>query len=703
MLTDDEDLIGAVQGGIARADGGGESDPVAEKEKAEVKKILEEYNTARVFDKDARGQYNKDRRYAQGTADRSWASDANIIGAFIEILCSFLYAQDPDVSVRPAPRVGGTPDKMMDSFAKTLQIVISRLWKDAKIKKQMRKTVRSALSVGVGWVKVLMYTDKRRNPQLEKQLKDAQDNLATITQLQNDLGDMEGTPEERDAKVTELERQIAGMEARVEKLVHRGLCIDFVRAEDMQVSLDVADLADHCDANWNSNDLYIPKNELAARFINADTGKSSITAEDLKKVTTYYQRQTGANDKLNEDPIDRAAAFTEGIFVKATDGGGLGPSVGQVIEGSDSKPVEFVKIVELWDRRDNLIKTFVEGIQHWATEPYPPPQASTRFYPYFRLAFYDVDGARHAQSLSWRLSKLQDEYSATRSNGRLVRERSIPGTVFHKGQLDPEDVEKIQNSTHLEMIGVNPTNNDLPLDKIMAAKVVPRVDPLLYDTTPVLRDMQVLSGVQEAQAQQTSGPSTATEAEIQNSGFASRTGADRDMLEDLLTEVAQYTAQISIQSLTVQDVQRIAGMAAFWPGDDDLTGLPAMDVEDVLTLIEVEIAAGTTGKPQASADKETWATLLPMVERFIQQIQVAELTNPPLAEGYRNLMNETLHRLDDRLSIDSILPRTSIAPPPATPGAPGAAPPGLGDEIAPPVGNGTINNPDSQIPLPPTA
>jgi hypothetical protein len=204
--------------------------------------------------------------------------------------------------------------------------------------------------------------------------------------------------------------------------------------------------------------------------------------------------------------------------------------------------------------------------------------------------------------------------------------------------------------------------------------------------------------VQEAQAAQaTSGPSTATEAEIQNSGFASRTGADRDELEDLLIEMAQYTAEVSIQSLTPLDAVRYAGPSAFWPA--------GMDVEDVLSILDVEIAAGTTGKPQARADKETWATLLPMIQAMMQQVQVLDLTNPPLAKGYKNLLRETLKRLDDRLSIDAIMPpaapvldpMTGAAPVPGAPAAQGA--PG-----APPVGNGTVNNPAAQqTPLPPTA
>src|SRR6478736_9982010 len=98
-----------IQAGIAAAVSQGvqEGDPneIPQDEIDAVKRLFTEYSTAREFDKWARQCYVRDRRYAAGTANRTWASDANIIGAFIDILCSFLYAKDPDVSVRPAARV----------------------------------------------------------------------------------------------------------------------------------------------------------------------------------------------------------------------------------------------------------------------------------------------------------------------------------------------------------------------------------------------------------------------------------------------------------------------------------------------------------------------------------------------------------------------------------------------------------------------
>jgi hypothetical protein len=746
-------IASAVDQGVRLGDG---EDAVPEGEVEAVKKTVKEYDTARAFDKTQRHRYARDRRYAAGNSNPSWASDANIIGAFIDIISSFLYAKDPDVSARPAAHVSAPPPKApvmppmgampgmappgmpadplappadpmaapvdplaaaapppgdpmgaftgapadplaamgapvappaaaagaepleqedARRFAETSQIVISKSWKKAGLKRVMKRVLRSALSVGPGWFKSYVYSEKGRNPIVEKELSDARDNLERIQKLQDDLT---GLQPETDQALTmeQLKLQIAGLEKRVELMVKRGQCIDFLRADDVQVSLDVPTLADYRDADWISHDLYIEKDSAPARF-------PRIPKAEWGKAAEYVQRDT----QKAVQPIDGYASadtVPEGAYVKATDNVGQGSGV----TGGKDSGVKFVKVVEFWDHRDMNIKTFVDGIDRWAVDPFPPEHAASRFYPFFQLALFEVDGARHPQSLVDRTWKLQDEYSSRRSSGRKTRERSIPGTIFNSSEMDPTEVAKIERSVEQEYVGIRTTTPGADINKVMGPKPIPNIDPAIFATTDILYDMNVVTGVQEAQASGASNANTATEADIQQSGFASRTNADRDTEEDLLTEFAQYTLEIAVQGLTARDVQRLAGPYAFWP--------EGMDVEDVLTLVEVEVEAGTTGKPRAQADKETWATLLPLIMELVPQIRLSEQTGDlGMAETLKNILRETLKRLDDRLTIESIL--APGAAPPIVPGMPPGAPatsalPGA----APPVGNGTVNNPVAQ-------
>lgn len=633
----------ALNAGMVNIPGREEDSEAKETERKLVQELNAEYQAARDFDKEMRKQYMLDRKYAAGKADPAWVSDANLIGSFIDILVSFLYAKNPDVGVRPAARVGNQPDPDSSNFAQTLQLVISKLWRDAKLKRTAKKTVRSVLTVGVGWMKSLMWSETKPNPQVERSMRTAQDELKRLQAQQSEL-ETGYSNEDLDVQVAKIQETIAGLQSKMQPVSRAGMTIDFVRAEDMQVSLDVADIADYKDADWNANRLYVPKKALKSRF-------ERLTDDDCKEAATYYQRQTaGPPDQSTPAGADASA---DGAFSKSPTG---------VVVGGQ-KPVEFVCIIELWDKRDGLVKTFVDGMKRWAVEPYPPPQATSDFYPYQQVILFPVDGERAPQSLPQRLRKLQDEYSQTRSGQRTTRERSVPGVLFNKQKVTPDGAKALATSVNMEYVGID-IEGDEPLQNIIGAKPSANIDARMWDTSAVVSDMERLSGVQEALSQSVQTAKTATEAGIEQSGFASRTGADRDSLEDTFRDLAHYTAETAIQEIKPDVAERIAGMAAFWPY--------GMDVQDVLTMCEVDIDAGSTGKPNQAADRQSWSIILPQVQQTMMTYRQLQLSDPQMAECVRNLLKETLRRLDDRLDIDQILPPM----PPGLPGVPGAPVPG---------------------------
>lgn len=616
-------------GVIDNVDGEQSAEELAE-EKA-VESIEKEYTQARKFDEDARLQYGQDRGYASGQKTKNWASDANLIGTFIDILTSFLYARDPEVSASAAKNVGGV-DKENVAFAETAGIIISRLWKKAKLKKGARKMVRSALSVGPGWLKIIMTHETRTDPVVQSELNDLEDNMQRLEFIQDQLQNADREELDEDDQTVKLKEMAQLRESLRDKLevIHRsGLAIDYVQAEDMQVSLDVADIIDHLDGDWNGNEIYIRKEDVRRRF-------KRLTKLDLEKAAVYNQ----VRPKKRDNDMVEVMSFGDNAdqnsrYVKSS-------------KSADNNGVEFVRLIEMWDKRDNHIKTFIEGIKKWAIEPYQPTFGTSRFYPYFNLSLFEIDGARHPQSLSMRLKKLQDEYSSKRSNSRLASERSIPGTIFDATGVKEEDARKIENSVSMEMVGINPTKGD-DVRKLFAEKPIPKVDPMVFDTRSVLADMERISGVQEALSSAVTVQKTATEAKIQDLGFNSRTSTDRDTLEDVLSEIAEYTLELAVQGVPAEQAQRIAGMQAFWP--------EGMEFEDIITMAEIEVKAGSTGKPDDESLRQSWSILLPLVQAVMREIQQAQITgNIPMAVALKNLLVETFRRLDERIDVDQFIP-----------------------------------------------
>jgi len=645
------------QGGEGKDDGTDQEkadDKDADEDEQElVTKLWKCYDDARKFDENFRKQVAIDRRYAAGTSDLSWAVTTNLIGAFIDILVALLYARNPDVSVRKAPQVDESNTYQMQVFARTLEIVISSLWKKGNLKKPARTAVRSVLSNGEGWFKATFVAEKRPQPEVETALNDAQETHARLTAQQKLIEDSEG--EAKDAEIAEKQALIDELSEKLELAVNKMFVIDYVETENIQVSTDINRIENYTDADWIGNEIFIDKDDALSRF-------ERLSVEDIKSAKIYYQRapkELTTRDMDNILPQGTVSAESAQSFTTNT---------------SSQESPAFVRVVEIWDRRDKQIRTIIDGVKKWAKEPYPPPYPTSRFYPYFYFAFYEVDGQRHAQSLSWRLYKLQDEYASTRSNFRLTRERSIPGVLFNATMLDEVEAKKLTESKSQEYTALRPSDPSTPLANLFAPKPVQGIDMRLYDPTLILNDMERISGVQEALSAAISGPGnpkTATEANIQQSGTQARTTANRDSLEGMLTDLAQYTAQQALQCLQIRDVQRLAGSKAFWP--------EGMDIEDLFTLVEVTIEAGSTGKPRQATDMQAWSTILPLIQKSLQEIEQAFAQgNTPMANALIELVKETMLRLGDESDVERFIPRQ---PPPGSPGA-GGPPPAIIPQIS---------------------
>ena len=156
-------------------------------------------------------------------------------------------------------------------------------------------------------------------------------------------------------------------------------------------------------------------------------------------------------------------------------------------------------------------------------------------------------------------------------------------------------------------------------------------------------------GIQEALTGGIQVAKTATEAEIQQAGTSARTGSMRDTEEDVLTELANYHAEILITKCSLQDAQEIAGDGAVWP---------QIDIDDIDLLLSVEIAAGTTGKPNTTAQREAWAAEMPVIRELMEKIGLLRQSGPiEMADAYEELLRETFVRAgDDRVDVDRFLP-----------------------------------------------
>lgn len=640
---------------------------VPQSERQEVTRWLNRIKIARDYDAPRRRQYAIDRKYGRG--DSSMEVRVPIIATFIDMLVSFIYARDPDIEVFPAESAGNRVEEARQ-LGKALQVVIKQLWRKSGMKRQARKWVRSALTIGIGWLKISWQEAYASDPINKNRIRDLQDNLARIVAKQAQLASGDYNGDALEACRAELEQLIQGAVPNVERVLYNGLGIAFLRGEDMQISLDVDSIVDNNSGSWNAERWFLPYEEAYAKF-------GHIPEACLKKAANWTPRPQVERKERQES--GELAAYGDEMSAESADQYTRG--------GGKDKTIMFVCGWEVWDAEKNMLFDVIEGVYQYANKPDIPNVTTTRFQPYFPLAFCEVDGERHPQSLTERGAPLEDEYNRTRSNYKTHRARIRPKLVFDATAMTPATVKKLEGGVTAEMVGVKlvgaAQSKVMDFSKLIVPVQYPQIDMALYDTSPIRQDLELVYGIQEALAGVTV-QKTATEADIQQAGTQARSGDKRDAVETQLSEIAQFTAECACQKLSDKEVRVLAGNDALW--------IQVKSIDELEQLVRLDIQAGSSGKANTAARQQAWAAILPQLEAA--QDKVAQLRqSDPLAhaDAIDQLVQETIERTGDRMDTQRFLPAPnpqwaafiqSLQPVEGAPGA-GAAGPGPG---APPIG-----------------
>jgi len=74
-------------------------------------------------------------------------------------------------------------------------------------------------------------------------------------------------------------------------------------------------------------------------------------------------------------------------------------------------------------------------------------------------------------------------------------------------------------------------------------------------------------------------------------------------------------------------------------------------------MVQINIRAGSSGRPNHSREREQWVQMLPQVQQSVQQIvQLRQAGQHDMAETVLKLLEETLRRFDERIDIESFIP-----------------------------------------------
>lgn len=604
----------------------GEDRVIPEPERAKARDWLQRIKRCLDDNRALFDEFERRRKSLRGVMGEGIKNEqrTNLTYSTIAAVLPQVYAKNPDISVAPSESVSPNRYEAVKLFAETLQAVLGRVFvRDANLKRRAKACVRSAMTTCIGWAKETYQKDIRRDPVIENRMNDIQDNLQ---RLEKTIAAIENPDKlsEVDANRESLKQQLAALEAQVEKIVSEGLVLDHVRSEDIII----------LDATVRSFDGYKQAGAIVQRiWFSKDRFCAAFHMEPPRGSRSYAGPQNETEQKAGNGKQDC-----------------------------------FYCVYEVWCKDENTVYTLVEGHEGYIREPYQPTRLGRHWYPFFPLGFNLVDGQFYPMSDVELLEKLSEEYNDTREQLKDHREDSIPVRVVRAGgALTQDSVEKIQKRKSREIVVIEGAGGRA-LSEDMEEFPGVTVNPGLYDVTVIRSDVEMVSGASDATQGSVLKAKTATEAEILREGLQSRTAERQDTIEDWIQDMAVYGAEILLQELTPEQVMRIAGDEAQWP---------QMTRDEVFDLVSIEIRAGSTGRPNKTAEREQWAKLAPEIRDTVLQVaQLRAQGQEQVAQTLIELLKETLRRFDERIDVDKFIPPAPPMPAPmADPMQAGAMPP----------------------------
>lgn len=434
---------------------------------------------------------------------------------------------------------------MIDRVGRTLQTVYEYSISEPKpkFKPQVKQAIRRALINGVAYAKIGYQRIMEVQPEIESQIRDFTTRLSELQRLTADVAD--GEIMEGDAEMEELRVKIAALQAQQEIVVREGLVFGFPPSTSIIPDPAVRELKGFVGAGWVAQEYcYSPE-----------------------KVQEIWGRDVGSKYTAYNEQGDR------------------------VSKAKKNKPLALV--YEFYDLPGQIMYTVCDGYPDFLSEPGNPDIELEQFHPFYTLTLNDIEDEEDPYPES-NVQLIQSMQMEINRNSQALREHRIgarPMTMSISGIIKPEDKIKLETYKTNENVELDvPPGTDL--NKVFVPKQNATVDPALYENEGQYAAILRVTGDSESALGGTAGD-TATESTLAANTRAASIESNKDDIDEWLSDIAEGGGQILLQHMSLETVQRIAGPGASWP---DLSR------KDIAEQIYLEVAAGSSGRPNRQLD-----------------------------------------------------------------------------------------------------
>lgn len=498
---------------------------------------------------------------------------------------------------------GYARQQLYDKIGKTLEILFAHALAEQQpvdFKRQMKAVVRRAITTCVGYVELGFQRETGLRAGLAEQLADARTRLDHLRVIAEEYG--EGDVDEDSAERAELELSVASLEGEPNIVLREGLIIDTPQSTKVIP-----------DRLTKSLDGFIGARHISIEYAYTVQEVKELFHVDLSKGYTSYSLNSGSSREISaNDVLDDDYEWSP----------------------PDAKKNGMVCVWKHYDKTTGLVYYVADGHDGFLREPAAPDVFVETFWPVFALTFNAVESEDELFPPSDVALMIdpQREHNRSRQGMREHRDAARPRWVAANGSFgDEEDPLAIKNmkAFDLQMLNMDP---QAKIADILQVVPVPGVDPNLYETGQIFGDVQMIVGAQEAQFGGTS-QATATESAIAANSTTSADGSSIDDLDSFLSSIARASGQILQREMSEEIVKKIVGPGAVWP---------QMTLAEIAGEIYLEVAAGSTGKPNQAVQINNMERMIPLL------LQIPGIDPVSLAR-------EVLTRLDDRMDITKMI------------------------------------------------
>lgn len=484
----------------------------------------------------------------------------------------------------------------MEQFAKTLELLYAYNVDEQAhpFKSMMKMIVRRGVTTGVGYVKIGYQRIMEPRPDLEAQIADATQQLATAERLSAEAADQNDIKEDTDPELERLRLVLQDLEATPGIVVREGLVFDYPDATCVIPDRNCRQLRE---------------------FLGCDyvTQEYVLSPERVQEIYGLDVRSDFRQYNLGKD--GRYEAVTEDDFS----------------ENEDDKSGSCCVVWEIYSRTDGLVYVVCDGYPDFLREPAQPAIWTERFWPWYPLVLNETDHTEEIYPPSdvRLLMPQQMEYNRLREGLREHRKQNRPLTISASGVLSDEDREVLKTrpgASLVELDGLQPQQN---IRDVLQPMQFSGVDPNLYEVNGVFEDVLRTVGVQEANLGGTTG-NTATESSIAESSRMSSLQSNIDEIDDMLSRLARAAGQILLAETNEETVKEIVGPAAVWP---------TLSREQLAKEVFLDVEAGSTGRPNQAQEIQNFERMAPLL------MQIPGVVPEKMAK-------EALRRLDDKLVLE---------------------------------------------------